>query len=73
MPFGEAFWQRKFDGHAPTGLEGFICALPLRWPEDENNHPAMNMILLTENDAQASPEGSAQANRQPAADQGQVG
>jgi phospholipase D1/2 len=48
MPFSEAFWQRKFDGRAPQNLQGFICALPVAWTKDENNHPEMNTILLTD-------------------------
>ncbi|MFD2453147.1 phospholipase D-like domain-containing protein [Ideonella paludis] len=49
MPFSEKFWQRPFRGKAPKNLKGYICALPLTWTRDENNHPNMNMILLTDN------------------------
>lgn len=49
MPFSATFWQRPFPGRAPQGLKGFICALPVAWTEGENNHPDMNMILLTDN------------------------
>ncbi|MFD2453144.1 hypothetical protein [Ideonella paludis] len=30
-------------------MKGYISALPLTWTRDENNHPNMNMILLTDN------------------------
>ncbi len=62
MPFSEAFWRRAFTGKAPTGLRGFITALPLNWTEGENNHPEMNMILLTERGTQQQPSGTAVAS-----------
>jgi phospholipase D1/2 len=50
MPFSERFWSSE--GHsfaAPSGVKGFLCSLPLTWTEGENNHPDMNMALLTHN------------------------
>ena len=48
MPFSKAFWEKPPKLQAPAGIKGFICELPLEWTLDENNHPGMNMILLTE-------------------------
>jgi len=49
MPFSDEFWkQDRPTAKAPVGVRGFICALPLEWTEGENNHPGMNMILLTQ-------------------------
>lgn len=49
MPFSEEFWRPGAPTtKAPVGVEGFICALPDGWTEGENNHPGMNMILLTQ-------------------------
>ncbi|WP_140631244.1 hypothetical protein [Methylibium rhizosphaerae] len=48
MPFSEGFWAP--DGgasSAPAGISGFICSLPMTWTSGENNHPDMNMALLT--------------------------
>jgi phospholipase D1/2 len=48
MPFSEAFWDpgRKTPA-APAGIQGFVCSLPMNWTIGENNHPDMNMALLT--------------------------
>jgi phospholipase D1/2 len=49
MPFSEDFWKSK-TAQPPTalgGIKGFICALPMLWTQGENNHPDMNMALLT--------------------------
>ena len=48
MPFSKAFWNSPPMLQAPQGIRGFICSLPMTWTQDENNHPGMNMILLTE-------------------------
>jgi phospholipase D1/2 len=74
MPFSENFWQRQFKGQAPANLQGYICALPVNWTEGENNHPEMNMILLTENDdGKGAGAGKAIASNPPAAKPGTVG
>jgi phospholipase D1/2 len=50
MPFHADFWKASAPAAAaPQGIKGFICALPMGWTEGENNHPGMNMILLTQN------------------------
>jgi phospholipase D1/2 len=49
MPFSKDFWKNPPAATKPAGIKGFICAIPLRWTEQENNHPCMNMILLTDN------------------------
>jgi len=49
MPFSKEFWKKPLAVKKPSGIKGFICALPLEWTQGENNHPAMNMILLTQN------------------------
>jgi len=49
MPFSEEFWKKPPVVAKPAGIKGFICALPLEWTQGENNHPGMNMILLTQN------------------------
>lgn len=48
MPFSKTFWEKPPAVRPPAGIQGFICELPLEWTLDENNHPGMNMILLTE-------------------------
>ncbi|MED5621069.1 phospholipase D-like domain-containing protein [Ideonella sp. BN130291] len=49
MPFSEDFWKPgTSQSRTPVGVQGFICELPIDWTEGENNHPGMNMILLTE-------------------------
>jgi phospholipase D1/2 len=48
MPFSEEFWKSPPKSKAPSGIQGFICALPMEWTMGQNNHPRMNMILLTE-------------------------
>lgn len=50
MPFSEEFWKKPPPATKPSGIKGFICALPLEWTQGENNHPGMNMILLTRNE-----------------------
>lgn len=51
MPFSEEFWKQPLTSGGAAGIRGFICALPMEWTEGQNNHPAMNMILLTQFDA----------------------
>lgn len=46
MPFSDAFWGNA-KSPEPKGVKGFVCSLPLLWTEGENNHPHMNMALLT--------------------------
>lgn len=46
MPFSEEFWKTAYP--APKGIKGFFTSLPTQWTAGENNHPAMNMILLTQ-------------------------
>ena len=53
MPFSKEFWKHPPVVNKPSGIQGFICALPMEWTEGENNHPEMNMILLTNNDRPA--------------------
>lgn len=48
MPFSEVFWRSAAPKAAPQGLQGFFTALPIYWTEEENNHPDMNKILLTQ-------------------------
>lgn len=48
MPFAERFWQVNKSYAKPVGVKGFICALPLTWTAGENNHPDMNVMLLTQ-------------------------
>lgn len=48
MPFSEAFWKTTAPKVSPQGIQGFFTALPIEWTEDENNHPDMNKILLTQ-------------------------
>jgi len=59
MPFSESFWKTPPAVKRPNGIKGFICALPLEWTQGENNHPGMNMILLTRNEKS---DGAGQAN-----------
>lgn len=54
MPFSDAFWT-KTPSAAPQGIRGFVCSLPLEWTENENNHPQMNMALLTRNESASAP------------------
>lgn len=62
MPFSKEFWKGAAAASAPAGIRGFICELPMEWTEGQNNHPAMNMILLTQFDAPAhEPGGTALA------------
>jgi phospholipase D1/2 len=49
MPFSKEFWKHPPVIKKPSGIQGFICALPMEWTLGENNHPEMNMILLTNN------------------------
>lgn len=71
MPFSESFWQRPFSGKAPRNLKGFICTLPLAWTQGENNHPEMNMILLSDGGS-SSPAGTAIAGGESARESGHV-
>lgn len=58
MPFSEEFWKNPPRISAPAGIKGFICELPLDWTLNENNHPGMNIILLTERGAPAGAPGN---------------
>jgi phospholipase D1/2 len=48
MPFSDKFWEYKTIGGNPSGIQGFITALPINWTRGENNHPDMNKLLLTQ-------------------------
>jgi phospholipase D1/2 len=73
MPFSDEFWQlRTSAAKPPIGIKGFICALPMGWTEGENNHPGMNMILLTQVRPGDAPDGSALAARHPPATEDQT-
>jgi phospholipase D1/2 len=62
MPFHADFWKASAPAvAAPQGIKGFICALPMGWTEGENNHPGMNMILLTQNQPSVKDDGTALA------------
>jgi phospholipase D1/2 len=76
MPFSEDFWKNPPKVAAPGGVKGFICELPLEWTLDENNHPGMNMILLTERGAPAGAPGTSNttlASTEPADRSGTAG
>jgi phospholipase D1/2 len=47
MPFAGGFWDVSRSVVMPSPIKGFVCALPLGWTRGENNHPEMNMALLT--------------------------
>jgi phospholipase D1/2 len=63
MPFNERFWRddevldEPFTWDAksrvteilPTGIEGFITALPVTWTEGENNSSGINLSMLANN------------------------
>lgn len=63
MPFLETFWRKPAIGDkprsweasvnprtsAPSGVAGFICALPFRWTANENNFSGLNLTLLANN------------------------
>lgn len=67
MPFSEDFWKSPATSRAPTGIQGFICKLPVLWTQGENNHPDLNMALLTQldnpNDKSPGDAGVHQAQR----------
>lgn len=51
MPYEERFWRsptlaavRSFA--PPTGVQGFICALPTHWTWGENNDSGLNLSIL---------------------------
>lgn len=60
MPFNSQFWRpeevrdesftwdakRRAAERPPTGVRGFIVALPISWTEGENNLSGMNLTLL---------------------------
>ncbi len=48
MPFSDKFWESKTVAAKPSGIQGFITALPIDWTRGENNHPDMNKLLLTQ-------------------------
>ena len=63
MPFNDRFWRsdevrdelftwgakQRAPESAPSGIQGFIVALPSTWTEDENNISGMNLSLLANN------------------------
>jgi phospholipase D1/2 len=62
MPFSEGFWAPdRTKSLAPAGIRGFLCSLPITWTSGENNHPDMNMALLTHIDRPESPPTSVAA------------
>jgi phospholipase D1/2 len=66
MPFSEEFWKQGAPvAKAPKGVQGFITRLPIDWTEGENNHPGMNMILLTQLDQSNTSYGVAVAEKRP--------
>lgn len=66
MPFSEGFWKSPPAASMPAGIKGFICALPMLWAQGENNHPDMNMILLTRTDPPVAEPPPQQALTSPA-------
>lgn len=48
MPFSKEFWESGVPVSKPHGIKGYVCALPIEWTLGENNHPNMNLILLTQ-------------------------
>ena len=53
MPYEERFWRsptlaavRSFA--PPTGVQGFICALPTHWTCGENNDSGLNLSILAQ-------------------------
>ncbi|WP_187645284.1 phospholipase D-like domain-containing protein [Cupriavidus campinensis] len=64
MPFQETFWRSPAPtdkpcsweaktnpkASAPAGIQGFFCALPIRWTAGENNESGLNLTLLANND-----------------------
>jgi phospholipase D1/2 len=74
MPFAEEFWKNPPRVTAPAGIKGFVCELPLEWTSEENNHPGMNMTLLTERGAPANAQGNTTlASTEPAGRSGTAG
>ena len=77
MPFNERFWtnpgpraesftwdaKHLLPEHAPTGVHGFIVALPTMWTHGEDNNSGMNLTTL----ADVGPEGSSDMSQQTAA------
>lgn len=51
MPFEETFWTKGKAGVAPTGVQGYIVALPIQWTAGENNNSGINLTLVAENGA----------------------
>ena len=63
MPFNDRFWRldevrdelftwsakQRAPESAPSGIQGFIVALPSKWTEGENNISGMNLTLLANN------------------------
>jgi phospholipase D1/2 len=63
MPFNERFWRddevldervtwdakSRATETSPTGIQGFIVALPVTWTEGENNVSGMNLSVLANN------------------------
>jgi len=48
MPFDEAFWKKMKVGPMPSGVLGFIIALPIEWTAGENNDSKLSLTLLAE-------------------------
>lgn len=53
MPYEKRFWNgdaylpaRAYS--APTGVQGFICQLPIRWTRGENNDSGINLAILAQ-------------------------
>lgn len=49
MPFEEQFWSEIPHYQAPVGIEGFICQLPTRWTQGENNKSGINNTIIADN------------------------
>ncbi|MBP5123070.1 phospholipase, partial [Pseudomonas protegens] len=53
MPYEEKFWKSKTLADVksfsfPTGVEGFITALPLNWTRGENNDSGLNKTMIAD-------------------------
>lgn len=51
MPYEERFWRSSNLSPVrvfvpPTGIQGFICALPINWTRGENNDSGLNTTVL---------------------------
>ncbi|MFS2106522.1 MAG: phospholipase D-like domain-containing protein [Ralstonia sp.] len=77
MPFNERFWRNPekrdesftwdakqlLPEHVPTGVRGFVVALPAMWTRGEDNNSGMNLTTL----ADIGPEGGSDTPTQTAA------